>query len=111
MKASTIKKTSALKTRPARQIASSARSRKTAHILARADVGFGNTLFIRGAGYPLSWDHGIALENRGADEWVCELSNLTTPLEFKLLINDRIWCLNENFTLHPGQTLACRPFF
>src|SRR5262245_18623488 len=38
-------------------------------ITARYDVGFGNSLFIRGEGPGLSWDQGITMECLGNDLW------------------------------------------
>lgn len=72
----------------------------------------GNTLYIRGgAEAGLSWDQGIALENTGPDQWVWKTDGLKSPVEFKFLINDEIWSLNENFSITPGQIETFRPAF
>ncbi|HXP60188.1 MAG TPA: hypothetical protein VN829_06830, partial [Dongiaceae bacterium] len=38
-------------------------------VVARVDVGFGNTLFIRGQGNGLSWERGTRLACAGPSTW------------------------------------------
>ncbi len=90
------------------------RSRKpaaTTSIIARYDVGFGNQLFIRGEGPGLSWDRGIPMECRGADEWRWSSAAATQPFPFKLLINDHHWSEAENAVAEPGKTTEISPVF
>ena len=75
------------------------------------DVGWGNTLFIRGEGCGLSWDKGIPLiydEKKNHWHWECKTEQL---IEFKLLINDETWSEGENFVLNPGKTKKIKPSF
>lgn len=75
------------------------------------DVGWGNTLFIRGEGCGLNWDKGIPLkydEKKACWHWECKAE---TPIEFKLLINDEIWSEGDNFVLNPGKTKKIKPSF
>lgn len=80
-------------------------------VVTKMDVGFGNRLFIRGSGAGLSWDHGVALECIGADEWTWASEPASQPIEFKLLINDDTWSQGENFSAQPGQRVVCHPTF
>ncbi|MDR2435903.1 MAG: hypothetical protein LBD33_01135 [Puniceicoccales bacterium] len=68
-------------------------------IIAETDVGFGNTLYIRGAGCGLSWDKGVAMRNKDAKFWVfeCDKCKCKKDFEYKFLINDEIWCAGDNF--------------
>ena len=75
------------------------------------DVGWGNTLFIRGEGGSLNWDKGIPLqydEKKAHWYWECKTEK---PIEFKLLINDETWSEGDNFILKPGKTKKLQPSF
>jgi hypothetical protein len=67
-------------------------------IIAEVDVGFGNTLYIRGAGCGLSWDKGVAMHNKDAKFWTfeCNKCKCKGNFEYKFLINDEIWCTGDN---------------
>lgn len=80
-------------------------------IIARVDVGFGNSLYIRGEGAGLSWDQGTLLENITPYEWAIKTTSATTPVEFKFLINDEIWSEGENLTVAAGGTSISSPTF
>lgn len=79
-------------------------------IEAKIDVGFGNNLFVRGQGEGLSWDHGIPLECVDPQTW-----RLVVPakdkLQFKLLLNDAVWCKGEDFVAVPGKKVEVTPAF
>ena len=60
-------------------------------IIAKFDAGFGNSVFVRGAGADLSWDKGAILENISPNEWVWKSTKVADRLEFKLLLNDENW--------------------
>lgn len=77
-------------------------------VVAKVDVGFGNSLFVRGEGAGLSWDQGVAMTNDGSDEWTIELSG---KAEFKLLRNDTDWCYGENFVASAGKKTVVAPVF
>ncbi|MBN1403522.1 MAG: hypothetical protein JW942_03520 [Opitutales bacterium] len=80
-------------------------------IVAKADVGFGNVLFIRGTGPGMSWEKGVAMTNSGPDEWVWSSSKVTKPFEAKVLINDSIWSLDPDSTVAPGSKVLIDPSF
>ena len=79
-------------------------------IEAKIDVGFGNNLFVRGQGEGLSWERGIPLENVDPKTW-----RLTVPakdkVQFKLLINDAVWCKGEDLIAAPGKKVEVTPAF
>ena len=81
-------------------------------IAARVDVGFGNELYLRGSGFKdLSWDKGILMKNVSPYEWVWESNPLDTIIEYKLLINDKIWAEGENRFAHPNKISITSPIF
>jgi hypothetical protein len=79
-------------------------------IEAKIDVGFGNKLFVRGAGEGLSWERGIPLENVDSKTW-----RLTVPakdkVQFKLLLNDSVWAQGEDLVAAPGKKIEVIPAF
>ena len=80
-------------------------------ITAQIDVGFGNTLYIRGEGPGLSWDRGLAMDCVGDDEWTITLSDAAVPVVFKFLLNDITWCVGNDFVVEPGGTTVTVPSF
>jgi hypothetical protein len=80
-------------------------------ITIKYDVGYKNTLYIRGTGANLSWDKGIPLKNIKADEWAWETELPFSSLEFKILINDRQYEIGPNHTLHNGSQGKFTPKF
>lgn len=80
-------------------------------ISALIDVGFGNTLYIRGEGPGLSWDKGLPMQCVADAEWSIGISGATTALTFKFLLNDETWCTGPDYTLAPGKTGAFTPEF
>ena len=80
-------------------------------IIAKADVGFGNSLFIRGDGAGLSWGKGLLLDNVSGDTWKTVLSGADKPIAFKLLINDELWSTGADFAASPGDTVTVTPAF
>lgn len=89
----------------------SSKQRLVSVVCATCDVGWGNTLFIRGGGASLSWDKGVALAyDEKTKGWLFKM-RCTNPIEFKVLINDERWSEGENFILKPGETLKIHPKF
>ena len=81
-----------------------------ARIIARVDVGFGNTLYVRGEGAGLSWKKGTALTNVTPYEWALSSSKKGKVI-FKFLINDELWAEGENITLNAGRESISSPTF
>lgn len=85
-------------------------SQKT-RITVKYDVGFNNSLFLRGEGPGLAWNKGIKLKNTKADEWVWETNQTFQGGEFKILINDTLFEQGENHKLMPGANVVYTPSF
>jgi len=83
-------------------------------VVAKADIGWGNTLYIRGEGASLNWDQGQAMQHNGS-EWTWK--GTTNPntnnnnLTFKLLINDQIWSTGDNLNATAGSKTVTEPTF
>lgn len=80
-------------------------------ITALIDVGYGNTLFIRGEGSGLSWEKGIPLDAVADDKWSITLGESSRPVIFKFLINDVSWSIGEDYTVAPGTSITLTPVF
>lgn len=80
-------------------------------ITALVDVGFGNTLYVRGEGAGLSWDSGIALESVSDNKWAITLPAATSPIVYKFLINDFNWSVGEDFQANSGSSVTVTPAF
>ncbi|MFA6135572.1 MAG: hypothetical protein WC869_16300 [Phycisphaerae bacterium] len=80
-------------------------------ITAKIDIGFGNHLYLRGTGPGLSWDHGLAMDCVGAGLWTSTVRNATSPVIFKVLVNDLSWSEGNDFIVEPGQSVTVIPTF
>ena len=78
---------------------------------ARIDVGFGNTLFIRGEGAGLSWETGIPLTCVQGATWIWSAPTDVDRVRFKLLLNDRVWCQGDDLTAEKGGRTEVGPLF
>lgn len=89
----------------------SSSNRHTTQVVIKYDVGFGNTLTIRGQGAGLSWDKGIQLKNVKPNEWVWETNATFAIAEFKVLINDRIYETGPNHPIKCDAKIQYTPRF
>jgi len=80
-------------------------------LIARVDVGFGNSLYVRGSGAGLSWSKGTLLDNVSPYEWSFKSTKAKGEVEFKFVLNDEIWAEGENITLAAGGTSISSPIF
>jgi hypothetical protein len=80
-------------------------------IIAKIDVGFGNTLYLRGDGPGLSWNKGVVLNCADDAAWTISLANAVRPVVFKFLLNDETWSRGEDYTAAPGSTAELTPTF
>lgn len=80
-------------------------------ITVRFDVGFPNTVTIRGKGGGLSWSKGTTLKNISRDTWTFEPKEPIDSLEFKVLINDQLYETGYNHTLKNGDSIEYTPSF
>ncbi|MFP4351200.1 MAG: hypothetical protein ACLFRP_09695 [Puniceicoccaceae bacterium] len=112
-----VKKTVAKKAAPAKKTAGRPaavrppRPKPVTRIIARVDVRFGNSLFIRGEGGGLSWTEGTPMENISSDEWKWETEEADSGIVFKFLVNDEIWSKGEDQTVAAGGTSISTPTF
>jgi hypothetical protein len=80
-------------------------------ITAKIDVGFGNSLFLRGSGAGLTWTKGVPLVCVADDAWSLVLPGATGPIAFKFLLNDTAWSTGKDFLAGPGDTVTVTPVF
>lgn len=80
-------------------------------LIVKYDVGYPNSIFLRGKGANLSWEKGIPLKNVKPDEWIWETDQQFESCEFKVLINDRSYEIGENHRLTCGESTLHRPKF
>ena len=104
--ASTAKKP---KTSPAKKTVTTKATKVT--ISTKVDIGFGNTLFLRGEGKGLSWDQGVIMTCVADDEWSLTVAKSAQPRVFKFLINDEVWCTGEDYSLRSNQSGTFTPSF
>ena len=83
----------------------------TTTIVAAVDVGFGNSLSIRGVGPGLSWDAGLVMDCVADDRWSITLPESSQPIVCKFLLNDSTWCSGEDYTVLPGSSVVLSPSF
>ncbi|MEM8868700.1 MAG: hypothetical protein AAGC73_10600 [Verrucomicrobiota bacterium] len=121
-KAAPVKKVAAkkapVKKAPAKKAAKKAAKKKApakkilkTNIVARVDVGFGNSLYIRGEGAGLSWEKGAIMENISPYEWAFSTTAAKVPVTFKFLINDELWSSGEDLVVEAGGTSISTPSF
>ncbi len=96
--------------KPATTASSNQNGNKTVTIEAKIDVGFGNTLYLRGEGKGLSWRQGIPLKCLDGTTWKWS-GEADDKLKFKLLINDAIWAKGEDLVAAPGEKVEVAPSF
>ena len=109
--AAKVKKAPAVKAKAAKPKAVAKPAVSTTTIVATVDVGFGNSLTIRGSGAGLSWDSGVALTCLDGAQWAITLPAAAEPIVCKFLINDESWCLGEDYTVMPGSSVVLSPVF
>lgn len=84
---------------------------KLTTITAKIDIGFGNTLFVRGEGPGLSWNHGVALDCVDDDKWSITLPGAHRAVIFKFLVNDLTWSAGSDYVVEPGAAAVIVPTF
>jgi hypothetical protein len=80
-------------------------------ITARINIGFGNTLHLRGEGPGLSWDRGVPMECIAADLWRLNLGESARGYTFKVLVNDLTWNSGPDYTVASGGVVNLTPTF
>ena len=80
-------------------------------IHATIDIGFGNTLYVRGEGAGLSWDVGIAMDCLADDKWSLSLPGTSKAITYKFLVNDLCWSSGPDYVAEPGSSVSLTPTF
>lgn len=80
-------------------------------IVANVDIGFGNTLFLRGSGNGLSWSEGVPMDCKSDSSWSIDIAGVTSSFEFKVLINDEYWSAGYNDVAEAGTKTTVSPAF
>ena len=78
---------------------------------ATIDVGFGNSLFIRGEGAGLSWDKGQPLTCLNGSTWTWSTKQAADKVVFKLLLNDQSWAQGADVVVEAGKKIQFTPSF
>ena len=80
-------------------------------ITAEIDIGFGNSLYLRGEGAGLSWDKGILMNCVSDSQWQLALGESSRPIIFKFLVNDLSWSAGEDYSVAAGSSVTFVPTF
>jgi hypothetical protein len=96
---------------PAKKKAPAKSAAKKTVIIAKVDVGWGNSLYLRGVGGGLSWDVGVLMDNSKKDEWTWSSPASDGPITFKFVRNDLHWALGPDRIAVPGETAIIVPQF
>jgi len=91
--------------------ASSAIPDQSKIIIARVDVGWGNSVYIRDEGGCLNWEVGVPMICSGEDRWVWNCHADQAPRQFKFLRNDRDLELGDNEVMSGADITGCSPKF
>src|SRR5262245_50832841 len=96
--------------KPATTGSASDASEKPVTIEARIDVGFGNSLYLRGEGHGLNWNQGVPLTCVDGSTWKWT-GQASDTLKFKLLLNDSVWAAGDDLIVVPGGKVEVSPAF
>lgn len=94
----------------AKKAAKSPKAASVTTIVAQTDIGWGNSMYIRGEGGGLSWDTGTLMDWKDG-VWTYTTTKATGPVEFKFLINDSEWQSGENTVVEAGSASITTPAF
>lgn len=82
----------------------------TTTIEVKIDVGYGNAVYLRGQGSGLNWERGVPLSCVDGATWRWS-QPVSTPVTFKVLLNDQVWSTGGDLVVEPGQKLEVSPSF
>lgn len=104
-------KTAPVKAAPVKKASAQKAPKALTTIVVKIDVGFGNSLSLRGEGPALSWETGVVMGCADANEWIWSSDAVKGSLEFKVLINDEEWATGPNCVVAAGQRIEITPSF
>lgn len=96
---------------PLRSITPVPRCKPAAILEARAELGPGHSLFVRGQGAGLSWGKGTPLLQVDSATWIWANDHLEETVIFQLLLDDQIWAKGEKQVLQAGGRIETTPDF
>jgi hypothetical protein len=70
-----------------------------------APAGSKEPIFLRGDAAGLSWSKGIQLDHVSGNEWIWETHEPLGRMEFKVLLNDKVWEEGNNHVVEGGKTV------
>jgi hypothetical protein len=109
--AAPVRKPAALPAAPIKKKAPDKPAARKTSIIAKVDVGWGNSLYLRGIGGGLSWDVGVLMDNTKKDEWSWSCPAGDGPITFKFVRNDLHWALGPDHIAVPSETAIIVPQF
>lgn len=110
--AKTVKKPAAPRKKPAAPAVKAGPAKALVTVItAKIDVGFGNTLYIRGEGPGLSWETGALMDCVKDDSWSITLPETSKSIIYKLLLNDLTWSAGPDYVVEPGKKTVVSPVF
>jgi predicted alpha/beta superfamily hydrolase len=80
-------------------------------VLVHYDVGYGNTLHLRGDDAGLNWSTGMPCTWGAGNVWSCVLEGGDGAIALKPLHNDSTWARGWNWRVIAGQSLDIYPYF
>jgi hypothetical protein len=80
-------------------------------IIAKVDVGYGNSVYLRGKGGGLSWDVGVLMDCVKKDEWIWSCPSGDGPILFKFARNDLHWETGKDRKAPAGEITIVIPQF
>jgi hypothetical protein len=80
-------------------------------VQARAELGPGHGLFIRGCGAGLSWRRGKPLKHLDPTTWLWLNERTNEPVTFQLLLDDQVWAKGDNLVIEAGEQIEIMPDF
>lgn len=100
----------AVKKAPAKKAPAAKKPAPLTTIVAQTDVGFGNSIYIRGEGGGLSWETGTLMDwVDGA--WTWSTTAATAGIAFKFILNDEAWATGEDLSVAAGGISTSSPTF
>src|SRR5690606_30989573 len=80
-------------------------------IVARVNIGLGNTPYLRGEGPGLSWDKGVPMKFVEIGKWEWRVQGADVPVVCRIFKNDKEAATGEFIEVGAGQEVEVYPRF
>ena len=82
-------------------------------LVADANIGIGNTLYVRGETCGLSWNEGMPMEFLEIGKWSWSVENVDDDIEVvcRIFKNDRISAFGDDITIRAGEKVEIKVMF